>query len=191
MKARESGMPDESMWAGFFNPTGALAELALTQTSGDVLDFGCGYGTFALPAAAIISPSIVHAIDIDTEMVRRVMEKAEVQGSSNLRVVQRDFIATGSGLPDGSIGYVTLFNILHAENPMVLLNESRRVLTENGVLAIMHWKYDSKTPRGPSMNIRPKPAQCRTWAFRAGFAQFGAELIDLPPYHYGMTFRTS
>jgi hypothetical protein len=30
MKTRESGMPDESMWSGFFSPAETLAKLRLT-----------------------------------------------------------------------------------------------------------------------------------------------------------------
>lgn len=39
------------------------------------------------------------------------------------------------------------------------------------------------------MTIRPRPEQCRAWAIEAGFEPIGAEQIELPPYHYGMTFR--
>src|SRR5208282_1998215 len=53
----------------------------------------------------------------------------------------------------------------------------------------MHWNHDPATPRGPSMTIRPRPEQCRAWAIEAGFEPIGAEQIELPPYHYGMTFR--
>ena len=53
MKARESGMPEESVWAGFFAPETILRKLGLTSSCGDVVDFGCGYGTFTIPAARI------------------------------------------------------------------------------------------------------------------------------------------
>ena len=51
MKTRESGMPDESMWDSFFDPPTVLAKLGLTDECRDVVDFGCGYGTFTIPAA--------------------------------------------------------------------------------------------------------------------------------------------
>ena len=53
MKARESGMPEESVWAGFFAPEAVLRKLGLTSSCGDVVDFGCGYGTFTIPAARL------------------------------------------------------------------------------------------------------------------------------------------
>ncbi|MGC8561192.1 MAG: hypothetical protein ACP5O1_11005 [Phycisphaerae bacterium] len=56
MKTRESGMPEEQMWASFFSPAQTLAKLGLTGLCRDVADFGCGYGTFAIPAAKVVSP---------------------------------------------------------------------------------------------------------------------------------------
>jgi hypothetical protein len=56
-----------------------------------------------------------------------------------------------------------------------------------GTLGIMHWNYDPSTPRGPSMDIRPRPEQCRKWAEQIGFQ--AARLVDLPPHHYGWVLR--
>jgi SAM-dependent methyltransferase len=82
-----------------------------------------------------------------------------------------------------------LFNILHAECPEGLLREAFRVLKPSGLLAIMHWKYDPTTPRGPSMDIRPRPEQCRVWAIADGFRPLDPGIIEIPPYHYGMVFE--
>jgi len=68
-----------------------------------------------------------------------------------------DFIADGSGCADASVDYVMLFNILHDERPKRILREAYRILTPGGRVGIIHWKYDSSTPRGPPMEIRPKP----------------------------------
>ena len=51
MKSRESGMPDEELWASFFNVESVLDKLGLQSCAGDVVEFGCGYGTFTIPAA--------------------------------------------------------------------------------------------------------------------------------------------
>ena len=47
----------------------------------------------------------------------------------------RDFVAVGTGLPDSSVGYAMLFNILHCEAPGILLKEAWRVLVPEGILA--------------------------------------------------------
>ena len=60
------------------------------------------------------------------------------------------------------------------------------VLSPGGRSGIMHWNYDPATPPAPSMATRPRPEQCRAWAEQVGFRLAGPELIDLPPYYYGM-----
>lgn len=188
MKTRESGMPDESIWAGFFSPQETLAKLGLTASCGDVVDFGCGYGTFTIPAARMIRGT-VHALDIEADMVEATRRKAEEAGVSNVDAEQRDFVADGTGLPEASVGYVMLFNILHCEQPEVLLREAWRNLSPGGRLGIMHWNDDPNTPRGPSMDIRPTPQQCRDWAMAVGFRLAVPDKVNLPPYHYGWVMR--
>lgn len=188
MKTRESGMPDEAMWAGFFDAPMVLARLGLTGACGDIVEFGCGYGMFTISAARMVRGTI-HALDIEPEMVAATKAKAEAAGLHNVRVYERDFVAQGTGLSGVSVGYAMLFNILHCEEPLLLLREAHRVLIPGGTLAIMHWNDDPTTPRGPSMSIRPQPDQCRAWAVQAGFEQVGSPRIDLPPYHYGMMLR--
>jgi ubiquinone/menaquinone biosynthesis C-methylase UbiE len=188
MKTRESGMPEESMWSGFFSPELTLQRLDLQADCGNVVDFGCGYGTFAVPAARMIR-GIVYALDVDLQMVNATQTRAAAEHVENIRAYQRDFVENGTGLPDAHVGYAMLFNILHCEEPLALLREAWRVLVPGGTLAVMHWNYDPATPRGPSMEIRPRPEQCRQWSTRAGFLLFGPQPIDLPPYHYGLTFR--
>jgi ubiquinone/menaquinone biosynthesis C-methylase UbiE len=181
-------MPEESMWVGFFEPERVLEELKLTCCCSDVVDFGCGYGTFTIPAARIVSGT-VHALDIEPDMVRATQTKAEAAGLRNVRVCLRDFAAEGSGLASESVDYVMLFNILHAECPTVLLEEAFRVLGPGGTLGIIHWNYDPATPRGPSMDIRPRPEQCQGWAAQVGFRLPDPGIIQLPPYHYGMALQ--
>ena len=190
MKTRESGMPDESMWTDFFDAEAVLRKLGLTSSCGDVVDFGCGYGTFTIPAARMISGA-VHALDIELEMVQATAAKAQESGLQNVRTYRRDFVAEGTGLPDASVDYAMLFNILHAEHPDVLLREALRVLKPGGKLGIIHWNYDPATPRGPSMDIRPRSEQCQQWAEQTGFRLLEPGIINLPPYHYGMALERS
>lgn len=186
MKGRESGMPQKEMWEGFFDPAEILAVMGLGENVTDAAEFGCGYGTFTIPAAKMIRGTL-YAIDIDAEMIAETEEAAAKAGLKNINSILRDFLAEGTGLKDESVDYVMLFNILHIDDPEVLLRESWRILKPAGKLGIIHWNYDPATPRGPSMDIRPKPEQCVAWASAAGFS--APQRHDLKPYHYGIVMR--
>mgnify|MGYP001576955291 FL=1 len=183
MKGRDSGMPHKEMWEGFFDPAQILAVMGLGEDVTDAVEFGCGYGTFTIPAAKVMRGT-VHAIDIDAGMIAKTKEAAAKAGLKNIHTIRRDFTVRGTGLKDESMDYVMLFNILHIEDPEVLLREAWRILRSGGKLGIIHWNHDAATPRGPSMDIRPKPEQCIRLAQEAGFS--GPVQYDLKPYHYGI-----
>jgi len=181
-------MPPDEMWGGFFDPQTILAKLGLTERCGDVLEFGCGYGTFTIPAARMVRGT-VYALDIDPDMIAATQAKVEAAALTNVNLHERDFVADGTGLADGSVDFVMLFNILHADERLAMLEEAWRVTTAGGKLAVIHWNYDSGTPRGPSMSIRPRPEDCRSWAEQVGYRLLPPNMVDLPPYHYGFVFE--
>lgn len=187
MKIREGGMPPEDMWKSYYDPEHILNELGLTRDCKDVVDFGCGYGTFAIPAAQIVTGT-VYAFDIEAELIMECENKAKKAGVRNVICQDRDFISNGTGLPPTVADFAMLFNILHAENPLALLQEANRVLVPGGKAGVIHWNHDSTTPRGPSMEIRPRPEQCQEWMEATGF-ELIRPYIDLPPYHYGILGR--
>ena len=188
MKVRDSGMPEEAWWSSFFDPGRILRAFGLGREAGDVVEFGCGYGTFTLPVARLVSGT-VHALDIEPALVEMVKEKCSREGIDNVREQVRDFVGEGTGLPDDSVRFALLFNILHHEEPMALMAEAFRVLVPGGHLAVVHWNYDPATPRGPALEIRPRPEQCIAWGRKTGFACDERETFDLKPYHFGLEFR--
>ena len=186
MKIRESGMPVEEQWDSFFDPKAILKQISISHRTKDVADFGSGYGTFTIPVAEIISGKI-YALDIEPSMIRCVEKKAKEQNLNNVITVLQDFISEGSGLSDSSVDFVMLFNIIHLDKPTNLLKEAYRILKPKGKAGIIHWNYNPKTPRGPPMNIRPKPEQITQWAESVGF--IFKQQLDLKPYHYALVFE--
>jgi ubiquinone/menaquinone biosynthesis C-methylase UbiE len=187
MKGRESGMPDEAYWASFFDPEGILDRL-LVSGGGcyNLVEFGCGYGTFSLPAAKR-TPGMVTALDIEPAMVELVAARATSEGLPNVRAELRDFVAHGTGVSDGSQGHAMVFNLLHLEDPLALLSEAYRTLQPGGILSVIHWRSDIETPRGPPLAIRPRPEQCAAWLAEAGFdSVVQVDLGPSAPYHYGL-----
>ena len=188
MKVRDSGMPEENYWASFFNADCVLDRLGCNDLRGDVVEFGCGYGLFTIPAAQRTS-GVVYALDLEPEMLDSTRSKAGAAGLSNIQMEQRDFVSAGCGRPDESAEYVMLFNILHLEHPVGLLAEAFRVLRDGGKAGIIHWNHDATTPRGPSLDIRPRPEQCLAWAEQAGFELDHWAALDCCPFHYGIVVR--
>jgi len=187
MKARESGMPEEGLWDQFFDPNTILKRLGILNLTGPIVDMGCGYGTFSIPAAQL-NPGMVYAFDIENEMIVVVQEKARIAGLKNIQAIQRDFLTLGTNLAGNSCEYVMLFNILHAEEPLKILAEAWRILQPEGRVGIIHWIHDAGTPRGPSLEIRPKPEQCLSWLSETSFSTDG-QIMEFPPYHYGLVGR--
>ena len=80
---------------------------------------------------------------------------------------------------------VLRFNLLHCEDPLVLVRSAAAALRPGGRLAAIHWRSDVPTPRGPDLSIRPRPEALRALVVQAGFA-IAMEPVVLPPYHFGL-----
>jgi ubiquinone/menaquinone biosynthesis C-methylase UbiE len=165
-----------------------VERLDCTGPCGDVVEFGCGYGTFTLAAARAVTGRVV-AVDIEPEMVAVTTRNARQAGLTNVVPAVRDFVANGCGLAEGQAGYAMLFNILHIEDPVGLLREARRVLAPGGTVGIIHWRNDIKTPRGPSLPIRPSAEQCRAWGEQAGLEFVRYESLCCCSWHWGLVMR--
>lgn len=189
MKVRDSGMPEEEMWARFFDPEAILRTFGIDRGIQDLVEFGCGYGTFTLAAGR--AAETVYAFDIESDLVSLVQEKSRNNGLGNVLATVRDFVGQGTGLDDDAVDAALLFNILHHEEPVALMTEARRILKPGGILAVIHWNYDPSTPRGPSLEIRPRPEQCIGWGRQSGFSFDERHRYDFPPYHFGLKFIKS
>jgi ubiquinone/menaquinone biosynthesis C-methylase UbiE len=177
-------MPSEDVWSHFFDVNQVLDRMRVNSRLMDAADFACGYGTFAIPAAQRIA-GIMYAIDIDPQMTRMVADKARELNLVSVRVIVRDLLSEGSGLRDDSLDYVMLFNILHLDEPQVLLREAFRVLKQGAGVGIIHWIRDPNTPRGPPLEMRPTVGECQDWCRQAGF-RGQVVRVELKPYHYGL-----
>lgn len=184
-KGRDSGMPPTEQWESYFDTAHILDALGVQGINGDAVEFGCGYGTFTTAIAQRISGT-VHALDIDPLMVEASRLRVSQAGLRNVVVQERDFVADGTAIPAESASLALLFNILHIEDPVSLLREARRILRPGGIVAVIHWNYDARTPRGPSLEIRPPPEQCRAWGEEAGFRWVRDEALPGSRWHWGM-----
>jgi SAM-dependent methyltransferase len=165
-----------------------VEKLDCTGPCGDIVEFGCGYGTFTIPTAKLTTGRVI-ALDIEPELVAQTVRKAKEAGLANVVGVVRDFLSDGCGLPDQLAGRAMLFNILHIENPLGLLRETYRALAPGGEAAMIHWRNNIPTPRGPSLPIRPTADQCRAWGEHVGFEFIRHESLCCCSWHWGLVMR--
>ena len=188
MKVRESGMPDEALWDTLFNAGLILDRLEIDDRLRNVVELGCGYGTFTIPVARRIL-GVLTTCDVEETMLERTRQRVAEAGLSNVVFALRDVLADGFGVESGSQDASLLFNILHTEEPVRLLTETARVVRSGGLVLVIHWRYDPATPRGPNMDIRPRPEQIVEWARQTKLLEAEGAGIDLPPWHFGLRLR--
>ena len=190
MKIRDSGMPGEGLWESLFDVELIIDRFGIGSSLTDVAELGCGYGTFTVPTAEMISGTL-HTYDIDEAMVARTRERVSCAGLRNVVVERRDVLARGFGLPPASQDGCLLFNILHHDDPVAILAEAARCLRLGGRLFVIHWRHDPDTPRGPDLSIRPRPEQIIAWATQTGLLDLAGGVLDLPPWHFGLVLSSA
>ena len=179
-------MPEERYWESLFDVPLILDRLGINSAIRDVAELGCGYGTFTLPIARAIRGTI-YTFDIDTNMVGRTQERVRHAGANNVVCRELDVMEHGFDVPN-PVDVGLLFNILHCEEPERLLGHAATAVRRGGRVLVIHWRCDPTTPRGPTLDIRPKPEQIVLWAATGGQLVWQNEVLQLPPWHYGLDF---
>jgi ubiquinone/menaquinone biosynthesis C-methylase UbiE len=115
------------------NPRKSLAKAQLGEGM-SVVDYGCGPGSFTIPAAEIVGQEgKVFAVDIHPLAIRAVEEKARRKGLQNVEAILVQGYDTGIG--ESSIDRVLLIDTIHAiEDTDALFREIHRMLKPDGVL---------------------------------------------------------
>ncbi len=149
----------------FLKPREIVREAGVTAGH-HVLDFGCGPGNYAVAAAeAVGAGGRVLAVDIHPMAVRRVEAMAERRGLAQLEAIRSD---GATGLPDGSVDVVLLYDIFHMlSRPDEVLAELHRVLKPDGVLSFSchHMKHDAIV-EGVTGLFRLEEKAKKTYTFR-------------------------
>jgi len=177
-------MPEEAYWNSLFDIQQIVKWLKVGDVVDPIVEIGCGYGTFTVPVAKEYD-GIVHAFDIEATMVERARNNARRAGIQNVTFHLRDILMQGTGLASQSIGMVLLFNILHSFDKHMMLSEASRILKKSGIVAIIHWRKDINTPRGPILESRPDKATILDSVDDLDLLFKGNSRI-LEPYHWGI-----
>ncbi|MFC1939696.1 class I SAM-dependent methyltransferase [Chloroflexota bacterium] len=106
------------------------------------LDYGCGTGSFTIPAARIVGKNgKVYALDCFPRQLEMVQEKSRKERLTTIETILSD---SKTGLPGECIDIVWMCDVLHEiKERRAVLKELHRVLKPEGILAI----YDGMKER--------------------------------------------
>ncbi|MBE0479988.1 MAG: class I SAM-dependent methyltransferase [Dehalococcoidia bacterium] len=99
-----------------------------------VLDYGCGPGSYIVPLAELVGASgKVYALDIHPLAIQEVRKLAKKKGLANVCTI----FASEPGLPPASVDIVLLYDILHhLRNVSEVLVDLHRILRPEGILSV-------------------------------------------------------
>jgi ubiquinone/menaquinone biosynthesis C-methylase UbiE len=151
-----------------------------------------GDGWFTLQIAKIAREVI--AIDIDASLLGVARQRQTESGVTNCNYVVGDAYDIGR-LWSYRVDFVFLANAFHGVPDRPRLAKSvAGILKPSGLFAIVNWHRRPREdttilgePRGPRSELRLSPEQTVT-AVHAGGLKL-AQLVEIPPYHYGAVFQ--
>ena len=117
----------------FQNPRRSLEKARLTKGMA-VVDYGCGPGSFTIPAAELVGhEGKVFAVDIHPLAISTVEQKASRKGLENVETVL--VRAYDTGIEASSIDRVLLIDTIHLiDDPDALFRGIHRMLKPDGFL---------------------------------------------------------
>jgi len=187
--------PDWDWWGKLWpTPGETLRRLGLSP--GDtIVEIGSGNGYFVLPAARIVDPGTVYALDLDSSLLEELEQLATQQDIDNVSPVHGDARALADHLTE-PVDVAVVANTFHGiEDPATFVEEVVAVLAEDGRFVVVNWRdlpRETTTvagePRGPPTDLRFSPAESRDRVEAAADITLARE-IDLPPYHYALLFE--
>jgi ubiquinone/menaquinone biosynthesis C-methylase UbiE len=117
-----------------------------------VLDYGCGRGVYAVPAAELVGPEgRVVAVDADASARAEVEEKVREYSRVEVKAPEGK---TGFPVEDGSCDVILLFDVLHAlEEWAPVWREAKRAVRSGGILAIYPMHVDRQEVRRQVLEV--------------------------------------
>ncbi len=118
----------------FLEPRSKVLDEVEIKPGYHVLDYGCGPGGYIAETAERVGESgMIYALDIHPLALQSVAGIARREGLTNVETILSE---CKTGLPDGSLDLVLLYDIFHMlSDPQAILTELHRVLKAGGALS--------------------------------------------------------
>ncbi|WP_146521641.1 class I SAM-dependent methyltransferase [Stieleria varia] len=191
MKIRDSGMPEEAFWETLFDVDEIVDAFGWTGTDEPrdrhAIEFGCGYGSFTAALKDVFRGRL-DCFELEPEMICRT--KARIpEGCSTVHFHALDFLAEPWPSESRGAEVAILFHMLHLDDPLSLLRRVSEHLAPGGTLAVLHWRSDRETPRGPAMNTRPTLADLEHWADELNARSLTTLNLTRSPHHFAASIE--
>ena len=172
----------------FMNPRDTLVACNL-QSTDIVADFGAGSGFMSRAASALVPQGHVYAIEINREIVARLIRDATDGALTNIHPLWGDIeLPGGSKLDDGVANFVIISNILfHLDDKDSCMKEAWRVLKSGGRILVVDWT-ESFGGIGPAPHHVVPQSVAEALATHAGFIKV-SDTIPAGEHHYAILFR--
>lgn len=172
----------------FMDPVQMLNACHL-KTTDSVADFGAGSGLIAKAISKIVSSGNVFAIEINRELVTRLINEVKETQYKNIQPVWGDVeLPNGTKLGDKSVDVAIFSNILfQLDDKKSALKEASRIIKDGGRLIVIDWE-DSYGGLGP----KPEKVLTKKMAEEIILSLGFTKLSDIKPsgeHHYGILFK--
>ncbi len=192
-RCSNTSMPDRDWWGSLWpEPADTLLQMGLRPGMA-MLDVGCGYGLFTIPAARLVESRPVVGLDIDAD----VLELGRSLGSGltncswvwgDLRQLRQTFTTP--------FEMVFLHSTLHGiEDKVGLVREVHALLAPGGRFAVVNWLPIPREqtiwlghPRVPKQEVRMGAEATVDLVLGAEPELRLERTVPLPPFHYGLIF---
>jgi ubiquinone/menaquinone biosynthesis C-methylase UbiE len=126
----------------FSSPIKKLEEAGIEEEM-VILDYGCGPGSYSIPAARLLGESgKVYALDIQPLAIKRVENLAQ---RNNLENIQTILSNCKTELPHDSIDIVLFYDTIHSINDLnCVLKEFHGILKSEGCLFVDDHHFDKQ-----------------------------------------------